>query len=174
MSSLIIIALVMIGFSFFKPLLQEKEAKVVIAVIAHRVLPGVAFPFAMTMGDTWPDVGMVLVRLHTIRTCTVLVIIGRSHSLLSKAAKTDEKAVTLLAKIKRFAWLYVLEMGYLYEVAVFTHLLRMVMAYEYSWVSNAMEEGANLSIFVAALCMFRPINEYTMLDAHDDKEETMW
>ncbi|XP_039161168.1 protein CANDIDATE G-PROTEIN COUPLED RECEPTOR 7-like [Eucalyptus grandis] len=79
-----------IGFSFFlNPFLREKKTKLFNVAIALQDLPNVAFPFARTMGDTWLEVAMVLGLLHVICACTILVITGRPHWLLQKAAKTD-------------------------------------------------------------------------------------
>ncbi|XP_030469540.2 protein CANDIDATE G-PROTEIN COUPLED RECEPTOR 7-like [Syzygium oleosum] len=172
-SSLIITALIIIGFFFFKPFLQEKEAQVLIVTIALQVLPNLAFPFAVTMGDAWPGVVRGLAFLSMICTCTFLVTVGRSIWLLRKAAKTEEKAAMRLAKIEEFALYYVLAIGYLYVTVMVAIDLRIVMAYEYNWVSNAVEEGVNLTIFVVTLCMFGPVNDFILLDAENEKEETM-
>ncbi|KAI6674039.1 hypothetical protein NL676_001945 [Syzygium grande] len=150
MSSLIIIALIIIGFSFFKPFLQKEEAKVIIVAIALQVLPSVALPFAMTMGETWPDVVLLLSWLHLICVCTILLMTGRSHWLLHKAAKIDKKAATSSTKINKFDQLYILAMAYLYEIPVLADSLRVVMAYENSWVSNVMERDEKEETMAAA------------------------
>ncbi|KAI6674040.1 hypothetical protein NL676_001946 [Syzygium grande] len=173
MSALIITALIIIGFSFFKKFLPEKEAKVWIVPIALQVLSNLAFPFAVMMGATWPSVVLGLALLDMICTCTILVTAGRSIWLLKEAAKTDEKAAMRLAKIKKFALVYVLAIGYLYVMPMVALALRIFMAHKYEWVSNAAEEGAILTIYVVALRMFRPVGDYTILDAQDEKEETM-
>ncbi|KAF8006843.1 hypothetical protein BT93_K0993 [Corymbia citriodora subsp. variegata] len=171
-SSLIIMASIIIGFFFFKPFLQEKEAKVLIVAIMLQVLPNLAFPFVVTMGDARSGVMVLLASMSMVCTYTFLVTVGRSIWLLRKAAKTDEKAGMRLANIKEFALYYVLAIGYLYVSAMVAYDLRIVMAYEYHWVSNAVEEGVNLRIFLVMLSLFRPVIEF-ILDAEDEKEETM-
>ncbi|XP_039161170.1 protein CANDIDATE G-PROTEIN COUPLED RECEPTOR 7-like [Eucalyptus grandis] len=173
LSSLIIAALIIIGFSFFKQFLPEKSAKVWIIPIALQVLSNLAFPFAVMMGDTGPWVVLGLAFLDMICTCTIVVTVGRSIWLLKEAAKTDEKVAMRLAKIKKFALVYALAIGYFYVVPMVALVLRSFIAPRYEWVSNAVQEGANLTIYVVTLRMFRPVNDYTILDAQDEKEETM-
>ncbi|XP_056171263.1 protein CANDIDATE G-PROTEIN COUPLED RECEPTOR 7-like [Syzygium oleosum] len=111
---------------------------------------------------TWPNVSLVLALLDMICTCTILVTAGRSIWLLKEVPKTDEKAAIRLAKIKKFALFYVLAIGYFYVVPMVALALRI---FRYEWVSNAVEDGANLTIYVVTLCMFRPVNDYTILRA---------
>ncbi|KAI6674050.1 hypothetical protein NL676_001956 [Syzygium grande] len=166
--------MIIIGFLFFKKFLPEKEAKVWIVPIALQVLSNLAFPFAVTMAVAWPNMSLVLALvlalLDMICSCTILVTAGRSIWLLKEVAKTDEKAAIRLAKIKRFALVYVLAIGYFYVMPMVALALRI---FRYEWVSNAVEEGANLTIYVVTLCMLRPFDDYTILRAQDEKEETM-
>ncbi|KAK3405760.1 hypothetical protein EUGRSUZ_K02574 [Eucalyptus grandis] len=173
LSSLIIAALIIIGFSFFKQFLPEKSAKVWIIPIALQVLSNLAFPFAVMMGDTGPWVVLGLALLGMICTCTIVVTVGRFIWLLKEAAKTDEKVAMRLAKIKKFALVYALAIGYFYVAPMVALVLNCFIAPRYEWVSNAVQEGANLTIYVVTLRMFRPVNDYTILDAQDEKKETM-
>ncbi|KAF8006844.1 hypothetical protein BT93_K0994 [Corymbia citriodora subsp. variegata] len=176
-SSLIITALIINGFLFFKQFLPEKKAKVWTIPVALQVLSNLAFPFVVMMrpnGALVPALvlAFVLVLLDMICTCTILVTAGRSIWLLKEVAKTDEKVAIRLAKIKKFALVYVLAICYFYVVPMVAVALRTFMALKYEWVSNAVEEAANLTMYVVTLRLFRPVNDYTIL-AQDEKEETM-
>ncbi|KAL2229438.1 protein GPR107 [Sesamum indicum] len=171
-----VIVLIGTGWSFLKPVLQEREKKVLMIVIPLQVLANVA---SIVIGETGPFIkdwvtwNQVFLLVDIICCCAVIFPIVWSIRSLRETSKTDGKAARNLAKLTLFRQFYIVVIGYLYFTRIVVFALRTIAAYKYQWVSNAAEEIANLAFYVVMFYMFRPVdkNGYFVLDEDEEAAE---
>ncbi|KAL0426366.1 UNVERIFIED_CONTAM: protein CANDIDATE G-PROTEIN COUPLED RECEPTOR 7 [Sesamum latifolium] len=171
-----VIVLIGTGWSFLKPVLQEREKKVLMIVIPLQVLANIA---SIVIGETGPFIkdwvtwNQVFLLVDIICCCAVIFPIVWSIRSLRETSKTDGKAARNLAKLTLFRQFYIVVIGYLYFTRIVVFALRTIAAYKYQWVSNAAEEIANLAFYVVMFYMFRPVdkNGYFVIDEDEEAAE---
>ncbi|KAK4432400.1 protein CANDIDATE G-PROTEIN COUPLED RECEPTOR 7 [Sesamum alatum] len=171
-----VIILIGTGWSFLKPVLQEREKKVLMIVIPLQVLANIA---SVVIGETGPFIkdwvtwNQVFLLVDIICCCAVIFPIVWSIRSLRETSKTDGKAARNLAKLTLFRQFYIVVIGYLYFTRIVVFALRTIAAYKYQWVANAAEEIASLAFYVVMFYMFRPVekNGYFVLDEDEEAAE---
>ncbi len=162
------------SWPFLKPLLQDKEKKVLIIVIPLQVLAIEAFMIYDEAGPSTKDFfawKQVFLLVDIIFCCAVLFPIVWSIRHLRDASRTDGKAAQNLMKITLFRNYYIVVLSYIYLTRVVVFGLLTVTVYRYRWTSNFAEEMATLAFFIYTGYKFRPVERNPYLVLKDDEEE---
>ncbi|CAL4901174.1 unnamed protein product [Urochloa decumbens] len=169
-----VIALVGTGWSFLKPVLQDREKKVLMAVIPLQVTANIA---AAVIGETgpffqgWVTWNQILLFVDVACCCAVLFPVVWSIRSLRETSKTDGKAARNLSKLTLFRQFYVVVIGYLYFTRIVVYALKTVASYKYRWVSILAEEVATLAFYLFMFYTFRPAEKSHYFSLDDDEEE---
>jgi hypothetical protein len=170
-----VIVLIGTGWSFLKPYLQEREKKVLMVVIPLQILENIAYVIQeQTVPKTiawfqWHDTLLVI----DIMCCgAVFFPIYWSITGLKEASKTDGKAARTLEKLTLFKKVYIVIVVYMYFTRVGVLEIGGLVDYRYSWVLNALEEGASFAFFVFLFYNFKPIerNPYLVIDEEEEND----
>ncbi|EES18358.1 protein GPR107 [Sorghum bicolor] len=169
-----VIALVGTGWSFLKPVLQDREKKVLMAVIPLQVTANIA---AAVIGETgpfmesWVTWNQILLFVDVACCCAVLFPVVWSIRSLRETSKTDGKAARNLSKLTLFRQFYVVVIGYLYFTRIVVYALKTVASYKYRWVSVLAEEMATLAFYLFMFYTFRPAEKSHYFSLDEDEEE---
>ncbi|XP_062181432.1 protein CANDIDATE G-PROTEIN COUPLED RECEPTOR 7-like [Phragmites australis] len=169
-----VIALVGTGWSFLKPVLQDREKKVLMAVIPLQVTANIA---AAVIGETgpflqgWVTWNQILLFVDVACCCAVLFPVVWSIRSLRETSKTDGKAARNLSKLTLFRQFYVVVIGYLYFTRIVVYALKTIASYKYRWVSILAEEVATMAFYLFMFYTFRPAEESKYFSLDDDEEE---
>ena len=169
-----VIALVGTGWSFLKPVLQDREKKVLMAVIPLQVTANIA---AAVIGETgpfmqgWVTWNQILLFVDVTCCCAVLFPVVWSIRSLRETSKTDGKAARNLSKLTLFRQFYVVVIGYLYFTRIVVYALKTVASYKYRWVSILAEEMATLAFYLFMFYTFRPAEKSHCFSLDEDEEE---
>jgi hypothetical protein len=169
-----VIALVGTGWSFLKPVLQDREKKVLMAVIPLQVTANIA---AAVIGETgpfmqgWVTWNQILLFVDVACCCAVLFPVVWSIRSLRETSKTDGKAARNLSKLTLFRQFYVVVIGYLYFTRIVVYALKTVASYKYRWVSILAEEMATLAFYLFMFYTFRPAEKSHYFSLDEDEEE---
>ncbi|KAK9830954.1 hypothetical protein WJX81_002346 [Elliptochloris bilobata] len=167
-----VVVLIGTGWSYMKPLLNDREKKILMIVIPLQVCAEVAIIIldentpASKSWFTWNDI------LHIVDIaccCAVLFPIIWSISHLRAAAATDGKAARNLLKLQLFRQFYVTVIVYMYFTRIVAYLLSSSLPYKYAWCSPAATELATLAFYVTTALAFRPAAENPYLSFADDE-----
>ncbi|KAK1285656.1 hypothetical protein QJS10_CPB20g00836 [Acorus calamus] len=169
-----VIVLIGTGWSFLRPFLQEREKKVLMAVIPLQVIDNIA---SIVIGETGPFIkdwvtwNQVFLLIDVACCCAVIFPVVWSIRSLRETSKTDGKAARNLSKLTLFRKFYIVVVGYLYFTRIVVYALREITSYKYRWVSAAAEEIAGVAFYVFLFYMFRPEekNEYFVLDEEEEE-----
>eukprot|EP00198_Chlamydomonas_reinhardtii_P007568 XP_001696905.1 G protein-coupled seven transmembrane receptor [Chlamydomonas reinhardtii] len=168
-----VIVLIGTGWSYMKPFLGEKEARIIMIVIPLQVFANIAIVItdeeSPSVKDwfTWRDVFHLV---DIICCCAILFPIVWSIKHLREASQTDGKAARNLEKLTLFRQFYVMVVVYIYVTRIVVYLLRSTMQYEYSWVAAMVEELVTLAFYVWTAVKFRPNNENPYLKLQQEIE----
>ncbi|KAG2498970.1 hypothetical protein HYH03_003157 [Edaphochlamys debaryana] len=169
----VVIVLIGTGWSYMKPFLGEKEARIIMIVIPLQVFANIAIIITEEESPstkdwfTWRDVFHLV---DIICCCAILFPIVWSIKHLREASQTDGKAARNLEKLTLFRQFYVMVVVYIYVTRIVVYLLKSTMQYEYSWVSAAVEELVTLAFYVWTATKFRPTNENPYLKLQQEIE----
>lgn len=171
-----VIVLIGTGWSYVKPLLQDKEKKVLMMVIPLQVFANTAYVVYDEAGPSIKDFftwKQVFILLDIICCCAVLFPIAWSVNHFREASRADGKAARNLEKLTLFRQFYTAVVVYIYFTRVVVFTLSYVMVYQYRWTSQLAEEIASLAFYAYTGYNFRPVvkNSYFVLD--DDENETV-
>ncbi|KAJ1688660.1 hypothetical protein LUZ63_012815 [Rhynchospora breviuscula] len=169
-----VIVLIGTGWSFLKPFLQDREKKVIMAVIPLQVIANIA---SAVVGETgpflrdWVTWNQLFLLIDVACCCAVLFPLVWSIRSLRESSKTDGKAARTLAKLSLFRQFYLVVIGYLYFTRIVVYALRTIASYKYRWVAVAAEEVASLAFYLYMFYMFQPMerNEYFLLDEGEEE-----
>ncbi|KAG2453538.1 hypothetical protein HYH02_001757 [Chlamydomonas schloesseri] len=168
-----VIVLIGTGWSYMKPFLGDKEARIIMIVIPLQVFANIAIVItdeeSPSVKDwfTWRDVFHLV---DIICCCAILFPIVWSIKHLREASQTDGKAARNLEKLTLFRQFYVMVVVYIYVTRIVVYLLRSTMQYEYSWVAAMVEELVTLAFYVWTAVKFRPNNENPYLKLQQEIE----
>lgn len=169
-----VIALVGTGWSFLKPVLQDREKKVLMAVIPLQVTANIA---SAVIGETgpflqgWVTWNQILLIVDVACCCAVLFPVVWSIRSLRETSKTDGKAARNLSKLTLFRQFYVVVIGYLYFTRIVVYALKTIASYKYRWVSILAEEVATLAFYLFMFYTFRPAERSHYFSLDEDEEE---
>ncbi|EFJ50954.1 hypothetical protein VOLCADRAFT_80028 [Volvox carteri f. nagariensis] len=168
-----VVVLIGTGWSYMKPFLGEKEARIIMIVIPLQVFANIAIIIteeeSPSVKDwfTWRDVFHLV---DIICCCAILFPIVWSIKHLREASQTDGKAARNLERLTLFRQFYVMVVVYIYVTRIVVYLLKSTMQYEFSWVSTAVEELVTLAFYVWTATKFRPTNENPYLKLQGDSD----
>uniref|UniRef100_A0A2N9I476 Uncharacterized protein n=1 Tax=Fagus sylvatica TaxID=28930 RepID=A0A2N9I476_FAGSY len=133
------------------------------------VVPGNKQFQKQLLGLQWHDTLLVI----DIMCCgAVFFPIYWSITGLKEASKTDGKAARTLEKLTLFKKVYIVIVVYMYFTRVGVLEIGGLVDYRYSWVLNALEEGASFAFFVFLFYNFKPIerNPYLVIDEEEEND----
>ncbi|GLI58639.1 hypothetical protein VaNZ11_000376 [Volvox africanus] len=168
-----VVVLIGTGWSYMKPFLGEKEARIIMIVIPLQVFANIAIIIteeeSPSVKDwfTWRDVFHLV---DIICCCAILFPIVWSIKHLREAAQTDGKAARNLERLTLFRQFYVMVVVYIYVTRIVVYLLKSTVQYDYAWVSTAVEELVTLAFYVWTATKFRPTNENPYLKLQGDSD----
>ncbi|XP_064955089.1 protein CANDIDATE G-PROTEIN COUPLED RECEPTOR 7-like [Musa acuminata AAA Group] len=170
-----LIVLIGTGWSFLKPYLQDREKKVLMAVIPLQVVANIAQVAIDESGPyarDWITWKQVFLLVDVICCCAVLFPIVWSIKNLREAARTDGKAAVNLMKLTLFRQYYVVVICYIYFTRVVVYALVTITSYRYLWTSVLAGELATLAFYIFTGFRFRPEahNPYLAIDDDDEEE----
>ncbi|KAL6841374.1 hypothetical protein ACP4OV_028892 [Aristida adscensionis] len=169
-----VIALVGTGWSFLKPVLQDREKKVLMAVIPLQVTANIA---AAVIGETgpflpeWVTWNQILLIVDVACCCAVLFPVVWSIRSLRETSKTDGKAARNLSKLTLFRQFYIVVIGYLYFTRIVVYALKTIASYKYRWVSILAEEVASIAFYLFMFYTFRPAEKSSYFSLDEEEEE---
>ncbi|OAY80669.1 Protein GPR107 [Ananas comosus] len=169
-----LIVLIGTGWSFLKPYLQDREKRVLVAVIPLQVVANiaqVAVDESEPYARDWVTWKQIFLLVDVVCCCAVLFPIVWSIKNLREAARTDGKAAVNLMKLTLFRQYYVVVICYIYFTRVVVYALVTITSYRYLWTSVLAGELATLGFYVFTGYKFRPEvhNPYFVID--DEEEE---
>ncbi|KAL5202220.1 hypothetical protein ABZP36_013172 [Zizania latifolia] len=168
-----VIVLVGTGWSFLKPVLQDREKKVLMVVIPLQVTANIA---AAVIGETgpfmpeWATWNQILLFVDVACCCAVLFPVVWSMRSLRETSKTDGKAARTLSKLTLFRQFYIVVIGYLYFTRIVVYALKTIANYQFRWVSVLAEEVATLAFYLFMFYTFRPAERSKYFSLDDDEE----
>mmetsp|Transcript_2253 Transcript_2253/g.4777 ORF Transcript_2253/g.4777 Transcript_2253/m.4777 type:complete len:568 (+) Transcript_2253:357-2060(+) len=188
-----VILLIGSGWSFVKPFLNDREKKVVAAVLVLQVIDNVALAIlnAETEGeqrfDNW---SAILHLVDIICCCAVLVpIVWSVNSLEQTVAQNEESEGTAatdgakplppppgsedaktLDKLKLFRSFYLLVVAYVYFTRIIVYLFATMLDYHHTWLRYFVTELGTLFFYVVVGIKFQPAvdNPYAAVGKDDD------
>ncbi|XP_015692856.2 protein CANDIDATE G-PROTEIN COUPLED RECEPTOR 7 [Oryza brachyantha] len=171
-----VIVLVGTGWSFLKPVLQDREKKVLMVVIPLQVMANIA---SAVIGETgpflegWVTWNQILLFVDVVCCCAVLFPVVWSMRSLRETSKTDGKAAQNLSKLILFRQFYIVVIGYLYFTRIVVYALKTIASYQYRWVSILAEEVATLAFYLFMFYTFRPAERSKYFSLDEDEEEAV-
>jgi len=171
-----VILLIGTGWSFVKPFLQDRDKKILLAVVPLQVLVNTAMvvveetPPGTNGWMTWRD---VLHLLDVICCCAILFPIVWSIRHLREAAEADGKALLTLNKLKVFREFYILVVCYIYFTRIIVYLVRVTLPCHLAWAAKGASELASLAFYTTVGYKFRPRadNPYLRVPGEEDEGE---
>ncbi|KAL2323321.1 hypothetical protein Fmac_027700 [Flemingia macrophylla] len=165
-----VVVLVGTRWTFLHPINRKGKTVLFFLIIPLQILAHVAFavidktePYI----QNWVTWNQVFFLLDFISCCAVVVLFASAMLLLrritSKAQKS-EPAMNLdrFSLIRRF---YLLVFGYMFFTQFVMLALKELIAYDYQWVSNLIEETVTLMFCFVVLYVFRLLekDEYSVI-----------
>lgn len=168
-----LIVLIGTGWSFLKPYLQDREKRVLMAVIPLQIVANaaqVAIDESGPYARDWMAWKQLFLLVDVVCCCAVLFPIVWSIKNLREAARTNGKAAVNLMKLTLFRQYYIVVICYIYFTRVVVYALVTITSYRYFWISVVAAELATLAFYVFTGYKFRPEvrNPYFVID---DEEE---
>ncbi|EAY98335.1 hypothetical protein OsI_20245 [Oryza sativa Indica Group] len=169
-----VIVLVGTGWSFLRPVLQDREKKVLMVVIPLQVMANIA---SAVIGETgpflqgWVTWNQILLFVDVSCCCAVLFPVVWSMRSLRETSKTDGKAARTLSKLTLFRQFYIVVIGYLYFTRIVVYALKTIASYQFRWVSVLAEEVATLAFYLFMFYTFRPAERSRYFSFDEDEEE---
>ena len=171
-----VILLIGTGWSFVKPFLQDRDKRILLAVVPLQVLVNTAMvvveetPPGTNGWMTWRD---VLHLLDVICCCAILFPIVWSIRHLREAAEADGKALRTLNKLKVFREFYILVVCYIYFTRIIVYLVRVTLPCQLAWAAKGASELASLAFYTTVGYKFRPHadNPYLRVQGEEDEGE---
>jgi len=138
-----VILLIGTGWSFVKPFLQDRDKKILLAVLPLQVLVNTAMvvveetPPGTNGWMTWRD---ILHLLDVICCCGILFPIVWSIRHLREAAEADGKALLTLNKLKLFREFYMMVVCYIYFTRIIVYIVRVTLPCQVAWIAKGASE----------------------------------
>jgi len=190
-----VILLIGSGWSFVKPFLNQREKRVVAAVLLLQVIDNLALVIlnAETEGEQrFDDWTAVLHLVDIICCCAVLVPIVWSVNALEKtveenaesnateegdakaAPPPDSEDAKTLEKLQLFKSFYLLVILYVYFTRIIVYLFATLLDYRHTWLRYAVTELGTLTFYVVVGIKFQPVadNQYAPVRVNDDDGTT--
>ncbi|KAG6465971.1 hypothetical protein ZIOFF_076196 [Zingiber officinale] len=169
-----LLVLIGTGWSFLKPYLQDREKKVLMAIIPLQVVANIAQVAIDESGrysSDWVTWKQVFLLVDVVCCCAVLFPIVWSIKNLREAARTNGKAAVNLMKLTLFRQYYIVVICYIYFTRVGVYALSNFISYRYLWTSVVAGELATLAFYVFTGYKFRPAAHNPYLTIDEEEEE---
>ena len=160
-----VILLIGSGWSFVKPVINDKERKVIFLVLLLQIIDNIALVVLSieTEGEQkYDDWSAVLHMVDIICCCAVLIpIVWQVNALEQSIEESGESAdtSTALAKLQLFRSFYVLVVGYIYFTRIVVYLVGSGLGYEHTWLQYCLTEVGTLAFYVGVGIKFKPMTE---------------
>ena len=171
-----VILLVGTGWSLIKPFLNDREKRILIAVIPLQVINQIALMVIEEMAPgsvaflQWRDVLHVV---DIVCCCMILFPIVWQIRQLQLTAAVDGKAEANMKKLMVYRNFYVIVVCYIYFTRIIVYLVGSTMGFRWSWIRIFFSELATLLFFCWTGWKFRPIsnNPYLPVRTQDDDSD---
>ena len=167
------------GWSFVKPVINDKERKVIFFVLLLQIIDNIALVVLSieTEGEQkYDDWSAVLHMVDIICCCAVLVpIVWQVNALEQSIEESGENEDTsrALAKLQLFRSFYMLVVGYIYFTRIVVYLVGSGLGYKHTWLQYCLTEIATLAFYVGVGMKFKPMTEntYEKVATKEDENE---
>merc|ERR1711865_314957 len=168
-----VILLIGTGWSLFKPVLNDKDKKIVAIVIPLQIITNIAGVYVdenMRGSSGWLTWRDLLHLMDIACCCAILFPIVWSIKHLRDAAGTDGKAARNMERLRLFRQFYIMVVAYVYFTRIVVFLMGATLPFGYSWVGNLIYESATMAFYSLTGYRFQPIanNPYLMIPEEDD------
>ena len=188
-----VILLIGSGWSYLKPVLSDREKKMIFAVMVLQVIDNIALVVMSTetVGESiYEDWRTVLHLVDLVCCCLVLFPIVWQVSTLERAVEhqqadaaanneTDDQnegnsglgertgesteEQRTLSRLRKFRGFYLLVVGYIYFTRIAVYLFSTMLDYEHTWVRYFVTELATLGFYAITGLHMRPVVEHAYL-----------
>jgi len=169
-----VILLIGTGWSLFKPVLNDKDKKIVAIVIPLQIITNIASVYVdenMRGSSGWLTWRDLLHLLDIACCCAILFPIVWSIKHLRDAAGTDGKAARNMERLRLFRQFYIMVVAYVYFTRIAVFLMRATLPFGYSWIGDFIYECATLAFFMLTGYRFQPIENNPYLMIPEDEGE---
>lgn len=153
------IVLVGTGWNFIKHILSDRDKKLFMIVIPLQVVANVAeiIIAESEVGDEVYYASREMFILIDFLCCgAILIPVVGSIRHLEDASNTDGKAAINLQKLKLFRHFYIMVICYIYFTRFIVYVLKISVAFQYSWIDELFREMATYIFFALTGYKFRP------------------
>ena len=160
-----VILLIGSGWSFVKPVINDKERKVIFLVLLLQIIDNIALVVLSTETEgeqKYDDWSAVLHMVDIICCCAVLVpIVWQVNALEQSIEEGGENVDTTkaLAKLQLFRSFYILVVGYIYFTRILVYLVASGLGYRHTWLRYCLTEIGTLAFYVGVGMKFKPMAE---------------
>ena len=195
-----VILLIGSGWSFVKPFLNDKEKKIIWAVLFLQVIDNLAVVILSqeTEGEKlYEDWSTVLHLVDILCCCAVLVpIVWQVNSLEKSVQQAEEQqtendnkadksvmnsgeseegstksdAAHTLQKLKQFRSFYLMVVIYIYFTRIAVYLFAIGLGFRYTWLRYFVAELGTLAFYAVVGILFRPMADNPYLEVRGDVE----
>ncbi|CAD5115185.1 DgyrCDS4180 [Dimorphilus gyrociliatus] len=162
------------GWTFIKFVLSNREKKVFLIVIPLQILNNFAY-IMLEETDKVDDSSRMWkqISIFVDLLCCMAILFPVVWSIhhLTKAAKTDGKAIINLKKLKMFRKFYLLVICYIYFTRIIVYCLLVVPFRHEKWIFNLCRELGTFVFFIITAYTFRPTSNNPYLQVPDEEEE---
>ena len=194
-----VILLIGSGWSFAKPFLNDREKKMIFAILCLQVINNLAL-IALTQvteGEHSFDRWTALLHMVDILCCcAVLIPIVWQVNALEKNMEqsngdhndidgSDDDQVPedemegnprhengrLVAKLRLFRSFYLLVVSYIYITRIVVYLFATMLDYRHQWIRHFVVEAVTLAFYITVGMHFRPMGENPYLSVNEANRE---
>uniref|UniRef100_A0A6B2L5D2 Intimal thickness related receptor IRP domain-containing protein n=1 Tax=Arcella intermedia TaxID=1963864 RepID=A0A6B2L5D2_9EUKA len=153
------VALIGMGYTFFKYYLSDRDSKILLVVLPLQVLANVAN--IISTEGSWGSVSWrtwtTIFQIVDIACCVAVVVpIALSIKHLKEAAATDGKAAKNVEKLTLFRQFYLIVLAYIYFTRIVVVFTKLAVPFHVEWINYVLEEGASLAFYIIIGYKFRP------------------
>jgi hypothetical protein len=189
-----VILLIGSGWSFVKPFLNDREKKMIFAVLFLQVVNNLAIIVLthLTEGehsfDRWTA---ILHMVDILCCCAVLLPIVWQVNAMEKnmeqsngdhndiddrdddqvpedemEGNTSHENGRLVTKLRLFRSFYLLVVSYIYTTRIVVYLFATMLDYRHQWIRHFVVEAVTLAFYITVGMLFRPMGENPYLSVH--------
>ena len=192
-----VILLIGSGWSLVKPFLNDREKKIIWAVLVLQVIDNIAVVILSqeTEGEKlYEDWSTLLHLVDILCCCAVLVPIVWQVNSLEKSIESEQsssgeersetksiinvesqvpataEAARALTKLKQFRSFYLLVVIYIYFTRIAVFLIAIELGFRQAWLRYFITELGTLAFYVVVGFLFRPVEDNPYLEVGRDGE----
>ena len=190
-----VILLIGSGWSLVKPFLNDREKKIIWAVLVLQVIDNIAVVILSqeTEGEKlYEDWSTLLHLVDILCCCAVLVPIVWQVNSLEKSVQAAEEstgdsenntitdvesevpasaeAARTLQKLKQFRSFYILVVAYIYFTRIAVFLIAIGLGFRQTWLRYFITELGTLAFYAVVGFLFRPVKDNPYFEVREDHD----